>query len=77
MLTIVEEEGSTEEFIENLRPWKPGDERLLHIIQRTLKGTMTGEEQLTVKFDRALATKGMTVDAYNQALIKFCLNTLY
>lgn len=65
MLTIIQEGESAEKYIEDLQLRKPEDEGLMQIVQRTLKGTMTGEEQLMVKFDRALATKGTFGDANN------------
>lgn len=41
-----------------LRPWAPEDAWLYSIVERTLQGQATGEQQLAVMFDRAIATGG-------------------
>ncbi|GMH38610.1 hypothetical protein BSKO_06494 [Bryopsis sp. KO-2023] len=58
MLIAVDDGEGGFHQVEPLRPWKEEDERLMTLVQRTLKGQMTGEEQALVKFDRALATRG-------------------
>ncbi|CAD7699836.1 unnamed protein product [Ostreobium quekettii] len=42
----------------DLRPKSENDGWLLSIVQKTIDGQLTGEEQSLVKFDRALATRG-------------------
>ena len=41
-----------------LRPWTPEDAWLHSLVERTLHGQSTGEQQLAVRFDRAIATGG-------------------